>query len=493
MVPLTAANLSALGPDVATPTYDRHHVSVGVVHFGVGGFHRAHQAMYLDRLMNDGKALDWGICGVGIMPGDRRMADAMAAQDGLYTLVVKHPDGRFEPRVIGSIVDYLFAPDHPDAVIERMADAGTRIVSLTITEGGYNIHAVTGDFDETNPDVRHDLEPAATPRTTFGLITEALVRRRERGLRPFAILSCDNIQENGNVARRSFAAFAALRDADLGAWVGQEVRFPNCMVDRITPVTTDEDCAEVARRFGVQDQWPVTCEPFTQWVLEDHFESRPPLEDVGVQLVDDVHPYELMKLRLLNASHQALCYFGYLAGYRLVHEVCQDPLFADFLLAYMNVEATPTLEPVPGIDLGQYKSNLIVRFSNGQVRDTVARLCAESSDRIPKWLLPVIRHNLEHGVEITLSAAVVASWARYAEGVDEDGQPIEVVDRLKDTVIAAARAQRSDPLAFLRNRELFGDLVDDERFTSAYVTALDSLHSKGARKSLEDLMAGRRR
>jgi len=493
MVPLTAANLSALGPDVATPTYDRHHVSVGVVHFGVGGFHRAHQAMYLDRLMNDGKALDWGICGVGIMPGDRRMADAMAAQDGLYTLVVKHPDGRFEPRVIGSIVDYLFAPDHPDAVIERMADAGTRIVSLTITEGGYNIHAVTGDFDETNPDVRHDLEPAATPRTTFGLITEALVRRRERGLRPFAILSCDNIQENGNVARRSFAAFAALRDADLGAWVGQEVRFPNCMVDRITPVTTDEDCAEVARRFGVQDQWPVTCEPFTQWVLEDHFESRPPLEDVGVQLVDDVHPYELMKLRLLNASHQALCYFGYLAGYRLVHEVCQDPLFADFLLAYMNVEATPTLEPVPGIDLGQYKSNLIVRFSNGQVRDTVARLCAESSDRIPKWLLPVIRHNLEHGVEITLSAAVVASWARYAEGVDEDGQPIEVVDRLKDTVIAAARAQRSDPLAFLRNRELFGDLVDDERFTSAYVAALDSLHSKGARKSLEDLMAGRRR
>ena len=237
----------------------------------------------------------------------------------------------------------------------------------------------------------------------------------------------------------------------------------------------------------------MTCEPFTQWVLEDHFEARPPLEDVGVQLVDDVHPYELMKLRLLNASHQALCYFGYLAGYRLVHEVCQDPLFADFLLAYMNVEATPTLEPVPGIDLGKYKSNLIVRFSNGQVRDTVARLCAESSDRIPKWLLPVVRHNLEHGVEITLSAAVVASWARYAEGVDDDGQPIEVVDRLKDDVIAAARAQRSDPLSFLRNRELFGDLVDDERFTSAYVTTLDSLHSKGARKSLEDLMAGRRR
>jgi mannitol 2-dehydrogenase len=293
------------------------------------------------------------------------------------------------------------------------------------------------------------------------------------------------------VARRSFAAFARLREPELGDWVDREVRFPNCMVDRITPVTADEDRAELVRRFGVDDQWPVMCEPFTQWVLEDRFDARPPLEEAGVQLVDDVEPYELMKLRLLNASHQALCYFGYLAGYRLVHEVCQDPLFAEFLLAYMNAEATPTLEPVPGIDLEQYKPNLIERFSNGQVRDTVARLCAESSDRIPKWLLPVIRHNLEHDGEIVLSAAVVASWARYAEGVDEDGQPIEVVDRLRDTVMTAAREQRADPLAFLRNRDLFGDLADDERFTSAYASTLDSLHTKGARKTLEDLMAGR--
>lgn len=492
MVPLTAQNLSLLGPDVPGPTYDRDHVRVGVVHFGVGGFHRAHEAMYLDRLMNEGKALDWGICGVGVMPRDRRMAQTMAAQDGLYTLVVKHPDGTLEPRVIGSIVDYLFAPDDPDAVIERMAADGTRLVSLTVTEGGYNIHAVTGRFDETDPDVRKDLEPGATPRTTFGLITEALVRRRSRGLPPFAILSCDNIQGNGDVARSSFAAFANLRDPELGAWVEREVCFPNCMVDRITPVTTDEDRAELARRFGVQDQWPVMCEPFTQWVLEDLFNARPPFEDAEVQLVDDVGPYELMKLRLLNASHQALCYLGHLAGYRLVHEVCQDPLFAAFLLAYMDAEATPTLEPVPGIDLDRYKRNLIARFSNDQVRDTVARLCAESSDRIPKWLLPVIRHNLKHGGEVTLSATVVASWARYAEGVDEDGQPIEVVDRLRDTVVAAAREQRSDPLAFLRNRELFGDLVDDEQFTNAYLASLDSLHSKGARKSLEDLMAGRR-
>jgi len=260
------------------------------------------------------------------------------------------------------------------------------------------------------------------------------------------------------------------------------------MVDRITPVTTEADKAEVGRRFGIDDQWPVVCEPFNQWVLENDFgDGRPPWEDVGVQLVADVEPYELMKLRLLNASHQALCYFGYLAGYRMVHDACQDPLFQRFLLAYMDQEATPTLHPVPGIDVVQYKHNLIARFSNPNVRDTVARLCAESSDRIPKWLLPVIRQNLATGGEITRSAAVVASWARYAEGIDEQGQPIEVVDRLKDTLTAKARRQRADPLAFIADREIFGDLIDDERFTSLYRASLASLHARGARATLEDL------
>ena len=230
------------------------------------------------------------------------------------------------------------------------------------------------------------------------------------------------------------------------------------MVDRITPVTTDDDRAQVRKRYGVDDGWPVVCEPFTQWVLEDAFTAgRPPFEDAGVQVVPDVEPYELMKLRLLNASHQALCYFGYLAGYRLVHEVAQDPLFADFLLAYMDREATPTLEPVPGIDLDEYKHQLIERFSNGQVKDTVARLCAESSDRIPKWLLPVIRHNLETGGEIR---GPPRRWWRAGPGtpraVDEQGKPIEVVDRLAASLIENARQQRSEPLAFVQNRELFG-------------------------------------
>ena len=488
MSPLNAQNLGSLPRDLPVPAYDRDQLRSGIVHFGVGGFHRAHQAMYLDRLMNDGKALDWAICGVGVMPADRRMQEVLTAQDGLYTLVVKAPDGTLQPRVIGSIREYLFAPDDPEAVIEKMAGPAVRIVSLTVTEGGYNINAVTGEFVADNPDVQHDLQPGATPKTTFGLITAALARRRERGVPPFTIMSCDNIQGNGHAARRSFVAFATLVDPELGRYVEDTVAFPNSMVDRITPVTTDDDREEVRKRFGVDDGWPVVCEPFTQWALEDAFtEGRPPFEDAGVQVVADVEPYELMKLRLLNASHQALCYFGYLAGYRLVHDVAQDPLFAEFLLAYMDREASPTLEPVPGIDLTDYKHQLIERFSNAQVKDTVARLCAESSDRIPKWLLPVIRHNLETGGEIQRSTAVVASWARYAEGVDERGRPIEVVDRLRDELMATARRQDEDPLAFIANRELFGDLIDNERFVSTYRSALASLHTKGARATLEDL------
>lgn len=449
--------------------------------------------MYLDRLMATGHALDWAICGVGVLPGDARMKQVMDNQDCLYTLVVKNADGTREARVIGSIIEYLFAPDDPDAVIEKMASDAIRIVSLTVTEGGYNFHHVTGEFNTENPDVIHDLQPGAAPRTTFGLVTEALARRRERGLKPFTVMSCDNIQGNGDVARKMFTAFASLKDAELGGWIEENVPFPNSMVDRITPVTTDEDRAAIEEEFGVKDAWPVVCEPFEQWVLEDHFSfGRPPFEDVGVQLVEDVEPYELMKLRLLNASHQGMCYFGYLAGYRYAHEVAQDPLFSRFLLDYMDKEATPTLQPVAGIDLDTYKHTLIERFSNEHVRDTLARLCAESSDRIPKWLLPVIRINLAHGGEIHRSAAIVASWARYDEGTDEQGNPIEVVDRLKDTLMAAAARQHQDPLAFISDREVFGSLIDDERFVKAYSEALTSLHDHGAKETLRSLKEERR-
>src|ERR1700730_8160028 len=487
--PLNARTLADWSGRLPVPTYDRDLVTAGVGDFRVGGFHRAHQAMYHDRLMNEGTALDWGICGVGVMAADRAMQEALNAQDGLYTLVLKHSDGTYEPRVIGSIVEYLFAPDDPEAVIARMAAESTRIVSLTITEGGYNIHDATGEFDAGNPDVARDLEPGAVPRTTFGLVTEALRRRRRRGLAPFTVMSCDNLPGNGDLARQVFTAFARLRDPELGDWVEREVSFPNSMVDRITPVTTDADRAEVAERFGIDDRWPVVCEPYTQWVLEDAFTAgRPPYERAGVQLVDQVEPYELMKLRRVNASHQAMCYFAYLSGYRLVHEAARDPLYQAFLLGYMDEEATPTLAPVPGVDLDGYKHTLIDRFSNRQVRDTIARVCAQSSDRIPKWLLPVVRQPLAAGGQIRRSAAVVASWARYDEGVDEAGQPIEVVDRLAESLMMLARRQREDSLGVLADRDLFGDLADHERFVTAYTSTLASLHQRGARATLTSLL-----
>jgi len=491
-MPLNQAALASLPESVARPTYDRSRVTPGIVHFGVGGFHRAHQAMYVDSLMNQGTALDWGIIGVGTMPQDFRMRDALVPQDGLYTLVLKHPDGTLGPRVIGSVVGYHLASDDPEKVLGVLTAPSTRIVSLTITEGGYLFHPSTGELDSSAPSLQPDLVEGAVPSTPFGYIVEALRRRREAGTAAFTVMSCDNIPGNGDVARRMISTFARLKDDGLGAWIGAEVAFPNCMVDRITPVTTSDDIDSLRERFGVEDRWPVVCEPFTQWVLEDHFTvGRPPFEEVGVQLVPDVEPYELMKLRLLNASHQALCYLGYLAGYRYAHEVCQDPLFVDFLLAYMDREATPTLPEVPGVDLTAYKHQLVERFANPEVRDTLARLCAESSDRIPKWLVPVIRTNLEHDGEVELSALVVAAWARYAEGLDEQGQPIEVVDQLREQLMAAAGRQGQDPLAFLRDERLFGDLAEQDTFTRAYERFLTSLHAHGARETLERLRDGR--
>jgi mannitol 2-dehydrogenase len=453
------------------PSYTRDEIAVGIVHFGVGGFHRAHQAMYIDRLLEKGLAKDWGICGVGVMPSDRKMADVMAAQNGLYTLLLENPDGSRDARVIGSIVDYRYAPDDPEAVIELLAAPSTRIISLTITEGGYNIDSLGEGV------------------SVFGLVADALARRRDRDIASPTIVSCDNIEGNGDVARRAFTTYAELVHPGLGEWMSAHTRFPNSMVDRITPVTTPDVIDVLEDEFGVQDQWPVAAEPFTSWVLEDSFsDGRPPLEEAGVLLVDDVTPYELMKLRLLNASHQCLCYFAYLAGYRLVHDAAGDPLFAEFLRQYMDFEATPTLKPVPGIDLPDYKRTLIERFANPGVKDTIVRLCFGSSDRIPKWLLPVIRANLAADGPVSLSAATVASWARYAEGVDEQGERIDVQDQLADTLVPLARSQHENPTAFIENTEVFGDLASQSRFVEAYTWALESLHNDGARATLEKLL-----
>jgi mannitol 2-dehydrogenase len=452
---------------IDTPNYDRHSVSVGIAHIGAGHFHRAHQAMYIDRLLQRGMAREWGICGIGVMPGDWTMRDVLRDQGGLYTLILENPDGTRDAHMIGSIIDYRYAPDDPEAALEVLAAATTRIISLTITEGGYR-----------DPD-----GPA------FALITEALARRRYRGIAAPTIVSCDNIESNGEIARRAVLANAERRDPGLADWVAEHTRFPSSMVDRITPATTLEMAAQVRRDFGVNDRWPVLAEPFAAWVLEDDFaDGRPPLEQAGVLLVDDVGPYESMKLRLLNAGHQSLCYFAYLCGFEFVHDAARDPLFAEFLLAYFDFEAIPTLAPVPGIDLHDYSRTLIERFGNPGVRDTVARLCAYSSDRIPKWLLPVICDNLASDGSVRLAAATVASWARYAEGADEWGQPIEVVDQLADSLVPIARSQHENPTAFIEINAVFGDLAQQPRFVEAYRWALESLHRNGARATLEALV-----
>lgn len=488
-VKLSNANLGALDERVIRPRYDRASVAVGIAHIGVGGFHRSHQAMYLEKLMNDGEGMEWGICGIGLLPGDRAMCQALTSQDTLYTVVTKEPTGKLRAQVVGCLVKYLYAPDDPGSVLDVLTEPTVRIVSLTITEGGYNIDRSTGRFDTTNPMVVDDVV-AEQPSTVFGYVVEALRRRRDAGIAPFSVMSCDNIESNGSVARYSMVCFANMKDPALASWIDSEVCFPNSMVDRITPVTTPTDIEHLAQEYHIEDAWPVVCEPFTQWVLEDRFNSgRPPLEDAGAQVTDDVTPYELMKLRLLNAGHQAIAYNGHLCGYKYVHEAASDPVFVDFLLGYMNKEARPTLSPVPGIDLDQYVAVLIERFANPEVKDTIARLCAFSSDRIPKWLVPVIRANLADGGFIERSAEIVASWARYAEGIDEMGKPIDVQDTLRDELMERAAGQGDDLLAFLRNERLFGGLAGDQRFAESYGAALRSLHDIGAYRTLVELNA----
>jgi mannitol 2-dehydrogenase len=485
---LTNQSLRSLHGYVAVPRYERTDLATGIVHFGVGGFHRSHEAMYVDRLLNQGTGAGWAICGVGTLPSDRAMQRALDAQDCLYTLVLKDTTGSITPQVIGSIARFLHAADAVEPVITALTDPLTRIISLTITEGGYPVSNDTGDF-APSPELVADVARGAGATTVFGLVAEALDRRRTDGGPGVTIVSCDNMTGNGDIARRSFTGVASLRSPELATWMQDNVEFPNSMVDRITPVTTDTDRRELTERFDIDDAWPVVAEPFVQWVLEDRFVAgRPPLEDVGVQFVSDVHPYELMKLRLLNASHQVLTYLGYLAGYRYVHEVCEDPAFRELLLRYMVREATPTLPAVPGIDLDSYRRTLIERFTNPHVGDSLARNGTDGSDRIPKFVLPVVREQLASGGDISVSVVAVAAWARYLDGVDEQGRPIDVADRRFEQLGLLAAQQRTNPEALLTVTEVFGDLGRQPQFVTAYRAALASLYERGARATVAALL-----
>jgi mannitol 2-dehydrogenase len=477
-VQLKQENLHRLADEITRPSYDRSKVKAGIVHIGVGGFHRSHQAYYTDALLSDSEASDWGICGVGLRDADRKIGDILKAQDYLYTLIVKHPQGTVETCIIGSLIDFMLACDDPGAVIDRMASADTKIVSLTITEGGYNFNPATGEFDFDNPDVRHDLEHPSSPKTVFGYLTAALKKRRALGLPAVTIQSCDNIQHNGDMTRKMLLAFAHKQDADLARWIESDVSFPNAMVDRITPVTTPEDIAYLRSAMGLEDQWPVTCEPFTQWVIEDNFSNgRPAWEKVGAQFVPDVTPYEKMKIRLLNAGHSVLGMLGSIHGHKTIDGCMADPLFAAYVRRFMDVEATPVLDPVEGVELEAYKDSLIERFGNPNIKDSVARICLESSAKLPKFLIPTITENLALGGSIRYATLVIAAWCFYSDkGVDQHGERLDIVDVLKDELHQAAQGTADDTLSFLKLEPVFGNIIHNEQFTALYTEMIQTLY-----------------
>jgi mannitol 2-dehydrogenase len=473
---------------VLQPNYSRDDITVGIAHFGVGNFHRAHQAVYLHDLFSQGIARDWGVCGIGVLTGDSRMRDALVAENYTYTHVERLANGTAKAQRIASIVDYLFAPDDPEAVLDLLTRPSLRIVSLTITEGGYNTSALTGRFDANNPAIVADLHERAVPATVFGLVTEALSRRRASGIPPFTVMSCDNLQGNGEVARNAFVAFAQLRDPELGNWVAENVSFPNSMVDRITPATSADDREYVAREFESTDTWPVLSESYLQWVLEDTFTlGRPPLELVGVDLVPDVAPYEGMKLRLLNASHQALTYFGLLLGYDFVDQAASDPLVMRLLERYIAEEAAPTLTPIPGFDVASYGATAAERFRNPYIKDTLARIATDASDRVTTFLLPVAFDGVAAGRPTPLTAGIVASWAWFCGWSD---RPPEILDRQRNLVDAASAAQQNLPAGFLSEQRFFGALSQSAEFANAFSVTYANITSRGPRDALRALVDG---
>ena len=482
---LSAANLNLLGPDIQLPGYDRQKVGQSIMHVGVGGFHRAHQALYTDDLLRQGGDSIWGYCGVGLLTHDARIRDVMRSQDCLYTLVERSLEGD-KARIIGSIVNFLFAPDDPQKVIEQMASPQTRIVSLTITEGGYYIDQSTGELDDKHPDIQYDLAHPHEPRCSFGYLLEALDRRRLRGLAPFTLMSCDNIQSNGEVAKKMLMPFAELRDPVLRNWMAEKCPFPNSMVDRITPATTDEHRALVKEKFGIDDGWPVMTESFKQWVIEDHFgQGRPAWESVGAQMTTDVLPYEKMKLRLLNASHQALCYIGMLLGYQLVHETMEDQDIRKLVEKMMDDEVTPLLSEVPGVNLTDYKKTLIERFANPAIRDQLSRIGIYGSSGIPKFLLPSLEEQLQRGGPIKQMSFTIASWFRYLTGLDESGKEMPMLDPMAKTLRERAKAAGRNAAQLLAMPEVFNEnLANSPALIKEVSDTLRSFYEEGARSTL---------
>lgn len=490
-IALNQKNLDSLDPSIEIPNYDRGKVKTRIAHIGVGNFHRSHQAYLTHELMQQHGDLNSGICGIGLMNFDRKISDVMKAQDSLYSLVIKEHDGSRKVKVIGSIVEFLFAPENPDAVIAKLADPEIQVISLTITEGGYNLDETTHEFNFENPWIQQEIADPNSPITVFGYLNKALQVRKDTGAGGVTIQSCDNIQGNGKITKKSLLSFIGRVNPDLLDWISENVSFPNAMVDRITPITTLQDIQQLKDDFLVDDQWPVVCEPFIQWVIEDDFiNGRPSWEKVGVQFVNDVLPFENMKLQLLNAGHSLMGVLGALHGFETIDQVVRDNDFKEIFKNYMDLEVTPCLEKLDGFDLTAYKNSLLTRFQNEYIKDSVARICSHSSVKFPKFILPTLRNQLSNSQDIEIISFLIAAWAKYNLGIDEKGTSYEIKDViLEEELKIAAKESLEDPLKFIQLNAIFGDLYVNEVFSNRYLYYTDLLKEQSVRACIKQINA----
>jgi len=490
MTTLSVAALSALPAGVAAPRYQRSDLTPGILHIGVGNFHRAHQAVYLDDLFNKGVSREFALVGAGVRATDATMRDKLKAQDWLTTVVEQEAHAS-SARVTGSMIDFV-APGDSAALLAAMANSAIRIVSLTITEGGYYISPATQTFDPAHPDIAADARNFAAPKTAFGLIAAALKQRRDSGGKPFTVMSCDNIPGNGHVTENAVAGLAELVDPKLASWIRANVAFPNAMVDRITPATTERERALLLNQWGVEDAWPVFCEEFKQWVLEDHFsDGRPALEEAGVTFTENVAPYELMKIRILNGGHAAIAYPAALLDIHFVHEAMEDQQISAYLEKLTKTEIMPTVPPPPATDLEDYRQLIARRFANPKIGDTISRLCLDGSNRQPKFILPAARARLNGNAGAAGLALVSALWCRYAYGVSESGKTIAPNDENWDRLQAHARRAKDEPRAYLEMIDIFGANASDPAYVAAFSTALTRLWTQGVRATLDDYLNNR--
>ena len=483
-VRLCQANLGALPKSVLRPEYDRAALTPGIVHIGVGNFHRAHQAWYLHRLMQQGAAQDWAIIGAGVRAYDAEMRRKLLAQDCLTTLV-ELTEGQRRAEVTGAMIDYLPPKEDNGPLIAQLADPAIRIVSLTVTEGGYFVHPVTKGLDTDHPDIRHDAANPDRPRTAFGAIVAGLRRRRDAGTGPLTGLSCDNLIGNGQVLRQAVVGLARLSDPDLADWIDTQCTFPNSMVDCIVPATGPTEL-ELVRALGIDDAAPVTHESFRQWVIEDAFcAGRPDWDKVGATFTDRVHDYEVMKLRILNAGHQVLANVGEILGLNTIADCMAHPLVSGFFRKVETEEIAPFVRPVPERSVAEYITLIENRFRNPAIIDTTRRVAFDGSSRHVGFVLPSIRDALAAGASVEGLALVEAFWARMCTGTREDGTPIDPNDPFWDDLVAVATQARETPAAWLEQRQYYGDLADFAAFREAFARWLTMIWTQGTTETLK--------